>query len=169
MLWSTHWISYALRSSTDGRLQPMNGSKIRTPAFTKSARFRVTTVRPWTTAVAAMRAILDRHRLPGGAKTRQKFRPLQTRFRVPGQTVETPGSRIEPVFQGSPLPSLGKDQNPESQLAKYDRIDGDVRLMSAKPRHDARVGRRFGRLAQNIGVDQIFHIESVDSESTGAK
>ena len=35
-----------------------NGSTIRTPAFTKSARFRVATARPWTTAVAAMRLSL---------------------------------------------------------------------------------------------------------------
>ena len=38
--------------------QPTNGSTIRTPAFTKSARFRVTTARPWTIAVAAMRLSL---------------------------------------------------------------------------------------------------------------
>jgi hypothetical protein len=37
------------------------------------------------------------------------------------------------MFQDGTLPSLGKDQNPESQFAEDDRIDGDVRLMSAKP------------------------------------
>src|ERR1035437_2863479 len=40
------------------RPQPTNGSTIRTPAFTKSARFRVATARPWTSAVAAMRLSL---------------------------------------------------------------------------------------------------------------
>jgi len=37
--------------------------------------------------------------------------------RVPGQTMETPDPRFEPAFQDSPLPSFGKDENPESQFA----------------------------------------------------
>jgi len=74
-------------------------------------------------------AILDRHGFSGCAKTRQQFRPFQARVRIPGQTVETPDPRVEPVFQGGPLPSLGEDENPESQFAENDRIDGDVRLM----------------------------------------
>ena len=62
-------------------------------------------------------AILDRHSLPGCAKTRQQFRPYQARVRIPGETVETPDSRVEPAFQGSPLPSPGKDEDPESEFA----------------------------------------------------
>src|SRR5205823_1932881 len=57
----------------------------------------------------------------------------------------------------------------ESQLAEDDGIDGDVLLVSAKPRHYARIGRWFRRLAQNVGVDQILHSVSVDSESMGTK
>jgi hypothetical protein len=37
---------------------PPKGSIMPRPAFSKSARFRVTTVRPWTRAVAAMRLSL---------------------------------------------------------------------------------------------------------------
>src|SRR5256885_2078618 len=77
-------------------------------------------------------AILNRHGFPGCTKTRQQFRPFQARVRVPGQTMETPGSRVEPAFQGCTLPSLGKDENPEAQFAEDDGIDGDVWLMCAK-------------------------------------
>jgi hypothetical protein len=41
--------------------------------------------------------------------------------------------------------------------------------MCAKPRHDTRIGCRLRRLAQNVGVDQVLHSASVDSESMGTK
>src|ERR1017187_4111916 len=114
-------------------------------------------------------AILDWHGFPGCAKTRQQFRPFQPRVRVPGKTVQNPYPRVEPTFQGGPLPPLGKDENPESEFAEDDGIDGDIWLMCAKPRHDPRIGRWFRRLAQNVGVDQVLHSASVDSESMGTK
>ena len=92
-------------------------------------------------------AVLDRHGLPGCAKPRQQFRPFQSRVRVPGKTVETPDPSVEPALQGSPFPSFGKDEDPESQFAENDGIDSDVWLMCAKPCHDSRIGRRFRRLA----------------------
>jgi hypothetical protein len=76
-------------------------------------------------------AILDWHGFPGCAKTRQQFRPFQPRVRVPGKTVENPDPRVEPTFQGGTLPSLGKDENPESEFAENDGIDGDIWLMCA--------------------------------------
>jgi hypothetical protein len=140
---------------------------MRTPAFAKLARFRVTTARPWTTAVAAIRLSLIGMALPVARSCANS--PFQSGIRVPGPTVETPNPRVEPTFQGGPLPSFGKDENPESQFAKNEGIDSDVWLMSAKPCHDSRIGRRFRRLAQNVGVDQILHSASVDSESMGTK
>ena len=98
-------------------------------------------------------AILDWHGFPGCAKTRQQFCPFQPGVRVPGKTVENPDPRVEPTFQGDPLPSLGKDEKPESEFAEDDGIDGDISLMCAKPRHDPWIGRWFRRLAQNAGVD----------------
>jgi hypothetical protein len=83
--------------------------------------------------------------------------------------VETPDPLVEPAFQGGPLPSLGKDKNPESKFAQNDGIDGDVSFMCAKPRHNTRIGRWFRRLAQDIGVNQVLHSASVDSESMGTK
>jgi hypothetical protein len=39
----------------------------------------------------------------------------------------------------------------------------------AKPVHDPGIRRWFRRLAQNVGVNQILHRVSVDSESMGTK
>ena len=156
-------------SRTYARPQPTNGSTMRTPAFTKSARFRVATARPWTTAVAAMRLSLIGMAFPvvrRRASSSAHFRPVSA---SQGRQWRRPTPRVEPAFQGGPLPSLGKDENPESQFAKNDGIDGDVWLMCAKPRHDTRIGRWFRRLAQNVGVDQVLHSASVDSESMGTK
>ena len=73
------------------------------------------------------------------------------------ETVETPGPRVEPAFQGSPFPALGKNENPESEFTENDGIDGNIQLMVAKPSHNPPVGRRFRRLTQNVGVDQVLH------------
>jgi len=102
-------------------------------------------------------AIFDRHGFPGCAETRQQFRPFHAGVRVPGQTVETSDARVEPALQSGPLPSLGKNQNPESQFADNDGIDSDVALMCAKPLEDMRIRRWFRRLAQHVGVDQVLH------------
>ena len=98
-------------------------------------------------------AILNWHGFPGCAKTRQQFRPFQPGVRVPWKTMENPDSRVEPTFQDGPLPSLRKDENPESEFAEDDGIYGDIWLMCAKPRHDPRIGRWFRRLAQNVGIN----------------
>lgn len=73
------------------------------------------------------------------------------------------------MFQGCPFLAFEKDENPESQLAKDDRIDGNLRLLGAEPLHYARVGRRSGGLAQNVGIHQVLNSLSVDSERIGVK
>ena len=115
------------------------------------------------------KAILDRHSSPVFAKTCQQFRPFHAGVRIPRKAVEAPDACIEPTFQRrSPL-SLGKDKNAEAQFPENHGIDGDVRFVGAKPLHDPRVRCWFRRLAQNVGVNQIFHRVSVDSESMGTK
>src|SRR5260221_12932784 len=111
---------------------------MRAPAFTKSARFRVATARPWTAAVAAMKLTLIGMAFPVVRRRASSSAHVQT--------METPDPRVEPALQGGPPPSLGKDENPESQFAENDGIDGDLWLMCAKPRHDTRIGRWFCRL-----------------------
>ncbi len=55
--------------------------------------------------------------------------------------METLDTGVEPAFQKGPLPSLGKEENPESQFAENDGIDGEVCLVRAKPLQDTRIGR----------------------------
>ncbi len=39
--------------------------------------------------------------------------------------------------------------------------------MTAEPGRRRSVGCGLGRLAQDVGIDQVFHRESVDSEAMG--
>jgi hypothetical protein len=55
------------------------------------------------------------------------------------------------------------------QSAENDRIHRDVGFICAKPLYDTWIGRSFGGLTQNVGVDQILDSASVDSESVGTK
>jgi len=114
-------------------------------------------------------AILERHRFSSAAEARQQFRPSETCIRVPWETVETPDPRVEPILQGRPFPSLGKNENPESQFPENYRINNNVCLMRAQPFEDARIGHWLGRFAQYIGIHQVLHNVSVDSESIGTK
>src|SRR5437899_2080756 len=57
----------------------------------------------------------------------------------------------------------------EARSALSRGIGGDVSLVLPQPLDDARVGDRLCGLAQNVGVDQISHSASVDSDSIGTK
>ena len=100
---------------------------------------------------------------------RQSLSSLQACIRIPGQTVQASDPCFEPALQRSPLPFLRKNENSESPFADNDGIDGDVRFMCPKARQDTRIGRRFRWLTQHVGVDQLLHSASVDSESMGTK
>ena len=114
-------------------------------------------------------AVLNRHGFPRCAETRQQLRPFEASVRVPWQTMEALHARVEPAFQRGPFSSLGKNEDAASQLANNDGIDGDVRLVRTEPCHDARIGHWLRRLAQNVGVDEVLHSASVDSDSIGTK
>jgi hypothetical protein len=49
-------------------------------------------------------AVLNWHGLSGCAKTRQDFRPFQTRVRVPGQTMKT----VDPGFESTGFKPAGQ-------------------------------------------------------------
>jgi hypothetical protein len=95
-----------------------------------------------------MRAVLHRHGLACPGEARKQFCPSQTGLGVPGQTVKAANTRLEPMFQGCPLPALGKDQDPESQFAENNRVNREIRLVSSKPSDHARIRRRLGGFAQ---------------------
>src|ERR1039457_4703316 len=76
---------------------------------------------------------------------------------------------VEPPLEGRSLLALGQQQNAESHLAEDDGVDRDVLFVGAKPLDHPGIRCRLGRLAQDVGVDQVLHSASVESESTGTK
>src|SRR6185503_21149106 len=72
-------------------------------------------------------------------------------------------------FESRSLLPPRQEQNAEPHLADDDGIDGDVLLMASKPRDDTRIGDWFRWLAEDVGIDQVPHSVSVESESTGTK
>jgi hypothetical protein len=66
-------------------------------------------------------------------RPRTQFRPSQARIRFPRQALETWDTSVEPPFKSRSLLPFRQQQNAESHLAEDDRIDGDVRLVRAKP------------------------------------
>ena len=74
---------------------------------------------------------------------------------------------VEPLLQLCALPPSVQPENAETNLAENDRVNGHFVLMAPQPRHDPRVGGGPGGLAQNIGVDEISHSVSVNSELNG--
>ena len=91
---------------TFARPQATNGLTRRTPAFTKSARFRVATARPWTAAVAAMRLSLIGMALPvvrRRASSSAHFSPVsasqgrQWRRRAPASNQRSRAARFLPL------------------------------------------------------------------------
>jgi hypothetical protein len=63
--------------------------------------------------------------------------------------VETPDSRVEPAFQGSPLPSPGKDEDPESEFAENDGIDSTITTSMSTHAYDSE-GRRVEKVTGRV-------------------
>ncbi len=79
------------------------------------------------------------------------------------------GKAIEPLFEPPTAFSDRQDEDPESNLAEDHRIDGDFLLMARQPSQHPWVGIGLGGFAENVGVDQIGHSVSVDSDLMGTK
>ena len=75
------------------------------------------------------------------------------------------GEKFVPVPSASKIPG-GADA--DSQLAEDDRIYRDFTFLLAQPIEHFGIGELLGRLAEDVGVDQISHNASVDSDSTEA-
>ena len=113
--------------------------------------------------------ILDRHRPPRCPQLRQQFRPSQTRRRFPRKAMNLLNPLGKPAFQTStPLPR-GQKMYPKSNLTQYDRIDRQVALVSTQPFQHPLLRRWLGCFTEDIGVYQINHSVSVDSDSMGTK
>ena len=59
--------------------------------------------------------------------------------------------------------------NAEPDLAQNDGINHQFTLVAPQPLECPGIGGGLGRLAEDIGVDQIGHSVSVDSDSMGTK
>jgi hypothetical protein len=153
----------------NNRLQGTNGSTTCTPAFAKSMRLRVATARLCTIAVAAIRLSLIGIVSPvlrRRASSSAHVRPVSA---SQGRQWRRPAPASNQRSSAGPLLSCRKDKNAEAQFPENHRIDRHVSLVCAKPVHNARIRRRFRRLAQNVGVNQMLHRVSVDSDSMGTK
>ena len=85
------------------------------------------------------------------------------------QTVEALDPGLKPFLKPRSSPSFRQKQDSETKLAENDRIDGDFSFVSSQPFNDFRMRCRFGRLAENIGIDEVGHSASVDSASIDTK
>jgi hypothetical protein len=79
----------------------------------------------------------------------------------------TPASN-PPLEAGAP-PSVVQQENAEAQLAEADGIYGDFTFVVAQPFDPFGIREPLGRLAEDVGVDQISRNVSVDSDPTGTK
>lgn len=83
------------------------------------------------------------------------------------EDVKARNARAEPLFQAG-APAAGReDEDAVLEFAKDDRADGEITLVAAKPCQRGGVWRRLRRLAQDVGINEIFQRESVDSEGMG--
>src|SRR2546427_8439759 len=113
---------------TEG-VQDEIGSITLTPAFSKSTRLWVATMRLWASAVEAMKLSLTRHRTAGSPQLGKQFGPSKTSFCLPGQTSKALHSRVEPSFEPGPFLSSWQEENPKSKLAQNNRIHRNLRLV----------------------------------------
>ncbi|HVR37953.1 MAG TPA: hypothetical protein VMU84_02585 [Thermoanaerobaculia bacterium] len=114
-------------------------------------------------------AVFDRHRVSGRSKVREQLSPTQARLCFPRQANEPLNTRFKPALEVCPAFSAREKKNAESKLAEDDRVNGDLSLVPSQPPKDRWIGRRLGRFAQDVGIDQISHSVSVDSESIATK
>jgi hypothetical protein len=102
-------------------------------------------------------------------KIGQQFGPAKTGLGRPRQAVDSFDATGEPPFQPLATGARGQQQNPESDLAENDRVDNKIAFVFAQPVDDLPLRRGLGRLAQDVGVNEVSHKVSVDSESMGTK
>lgn len=115
------------------------------------------------------KAVLDRHRASRLAKCCEERRPSKTCRGVPRKTLHKLDTGIEPLLQLPSAPPSGQQQDAEANLAKDDRIDGDLAFVALQPLEAALIRRGLGRLAEHVGVNEKLHNVSVDSDSIGTK
>jgi len=115
------------------------------------------------------KAIFNGHGLSRCAKLCQQLRPSQAIFSFPRQAMETLDPCGKPLFKFFSAPSSWQKQDTKTKLAQNDGIDHNFSFVLSKPPDDLCIRSRFRRLAQNIGIGQVSHSESVESDSMATK
>src|SRR5262249_52556714 len=114
-------------------------------------------------------AVFDRHRASGSTKIREQRRPRQAHGRFPRQAMKPLHPGVEPSLESGALPSLRQQEDAEAHFAEDDGVDGDLALVSPQPLDHLEVWYWPRRFAEDVGVDQVFHSASEDSDSMGTK
>lgn len=114
-------------------------------------------------------AVLNGHWLTAPTKVGEKLGPAQTDSRIPGEAVHPPHSLIEPALQPRASSAPRQQENPEPDLTQDNRVDDELPLVAAQPFDHPLIGLRLGRLGKDVGIDEVLHSESVDSESMATK
>ena len=110
-------------------------------------------------------------RSPAGASSTwpDRQRAKRPALRFPREAVQPADPVVEPALEpGATLPP-GKQEDAEADLPEDHRVHGDQPFVAPEPgdHHGVRPGP--GRFAQDVGVDEVLHSESVDSDGTATK
>jgi hypothetical protein len=114
-------------------------------------------------------AVFDRHRLAAVAEISEQLGPAHADGGIPRQALDPPDPLLEPAFKLGAPPTACQKKDAEADLTQDDWIDDDRALVASQPLDDAGVGFGLGRLREDVGVDEVSHSVSVDSESTATK
>ena len=111
--------------------------------------------------------ILDRQGSAGPAQLGKEFCPAKARPRVPWNANDSCNTRIKPGFESATALSRGEKMNAEPNLAQNDGINHQFTLVAPQPVDCRGIGGRISGFAKDIGVDEVGHSVSVDSDSMG--
>ena len=110
-------------------------------------------------------AVIDRHGMAAGFQSREESCPER-----PGRLIEIDNSQSfaacrEPFFKPPTFSPGWQKQNSVFHFSKNNRVDGNALFVLAKPIQNPAIRVRLGGFAENIGIDEKLHKESVDSDS----
>jgi hypothetical protein len=98
-------------------------------------------------------AVLDRHRAPFRAKSREQLGPAQSRRGLPWNAVQPLYPVLEPALKPASAATTWEQQDAETDLTQDDRVDGELGLIVPKPIDNALVRGRLGRLREDVRVN----------------
>jgi hypothetical protein len=92
---------------------------------------RVATIKPCTNAVVAIKLPYTGIARPDSRNDAISSAQRKPTFAFPGKANQLAHTRIEPVLEPRPSPALRQQQDPKTDLAKYEGAHGDFRVRFA--------------------------------------